>query len=174
MRRRHRHPRLRRFSGRARSRTSPVLNRFFPPHTTRSSKSLILRLPPRRRSWMRSASISLLLSGTRWSRCFSLSAKRRGSSGLTRHRKRLRTTIAPNGRKRIVDDDSPNRDNGEVQTPRVKDPPPRGRETPPPVSNRDALKARYIEVLIEKAATSDDDKLLDRIEALLREDERKD
>src|SRR3954470_4437602 len=45
-------------------------------------------------------------------------------------RKRLRTTIAPNGRKRIVDDDSPNRDNGEVQTPRVKAPPPRGRETP--------------------------------------------
>jgi hypothetical protein len=62
------------------------------------------------------------------------------------------------------------------------DPPPRKErnvETPPrhehkQVSDKAALKSRYIEVLIEKAATSDDDKLLDRIEALLREDETKD
>jgi len=40
--------------------------------------------------------------------------------------------------------------------------------------DKGALRARYIEVLIEKAAQSDDDKLLDRIEALLREDEQKD
>jgi Family of unknown function (DUF5343) len=44
----------------------------------------------------------------------------------------------------------------------------------PPTSDKAALKARYIEVLIEKAATSEDDKLLDRIEALLREGETKD
>jgi Family of unknown function (DUF5343) len=55
----------------------------------------------------------------------------------------------------------------------VKNPPP----TDPPrpaTTAKAALKARYIEVLIEKAATSDDDKLLDRIEALLREDETRD
>jgi hypothetical protein len=44
----------------------------------------------------------------------------------------------------------------------------------PPVTGTDGLKARYIEVLIEKAASSDDEKLLDRIEALLREAEQKD
>jgi hypothetical protein len=47
-------------------------------------------------------------------------------------------------------------------------------EPPKPASDKKDLKARYIEVLIEKAATSEDDKLLDRIEALLREDEPKD
>lgn len=45
---------------------------------------------------------------------------------------------------------------------------------PPVATDKAALKTRYIEVLIEKAAASDDDKLLDRIEALLREDEQKD
>jgi hypothetical protein len=54
-----------------------------------------------------------------------------------------------------------------------EDSPPR-REPPKPISDKAALKARYIEVLIEKAAVSEDDKLLDRIEALLREDETKD
>jgi hypothetical protein len=53
-----------------------------------------------------------------------------------------------------------------------KDTPPR--DPPKVVNDREALKARYIEVLIEKAATSDDEKLLDRIEVLLREDEQKD
>ena len=45
---------------------------------------------------------------------------------------------------------------------------------PPRSTDRAALKSRYIEVLIEKAASTDDDKLLDRIEALLRDDEPKD
>jgi Family of unknown function (DUF5343) len=54
------------------------------------------------------------------------------------------------------------------------DSPPRHDPPKPPASDKAALKARYIEVLIEKAAASDDDKLLDRIEALLREDETKD
>ncbi len=40
--------------------------------------------------------------------------------------------------------------------------------------HKKALKTKYIGVLIEKAATSDDDKLLDRIEALLRENETND
>jgi hypothetical protein len=64
---------------------------------------------------------------------------------------------------------------------RQRDDPPRDDypryETPEhqePVTGADALKARYIEVLIEKAANSDDDKLLDRIEGLLREVEQKD
>lgn len=55
--------------------------------------------------------------------------------------------------------------NGERKTPDPK---------PPVVTDKAALKTKYIEVLIEKAAASDDDKLLDRIEALLREDEQKD
>jgi hypothetical protein len=54
----------------------------------------------------------------------------------------------------------------------VKDKPPAD-PPKPATTNKAALKARYIEVLIEKAATSDDEKLLDRIEALLREDEVK-
>jgi hypothetical protein len=56
---------------------------------------------------------------------------------------------------------------------RVNDP-----DDKPPVKrekstiDKSALRARYIEVLIEKAAASDDEKLLDRIEALLRDDEQ--
>jgi Family of unknown function (DUF5343) len=71
---------------------------------------------------------------------------------------------------------------GEPRRRRTADPKPDPAETlerdpepkRPPVTDTQGLKARYIEVLIEKAASSDDEKLLDRIEALLREAEQKD
>jgi uncharacterized protein DUF5343 len=84
---------------------------------------------------------------------------------------------------RVTSGSTPRRaDAGEPRTRRKADPkadPPETREPDPetkrpPVTGTEGLKARYIEVLIEKAANSDDEKLLDRIEALLREAEQKD
>ena len=49
-------------------------------------------------------------------------------------------------------------------------------DSPPAKSSIDSLRTRYIDMLLSKAEAKDevDDKLLDRIEALLREDEQKD
>jgi hypothetical protein len=73
-------------------------------------------------------------------------------------------------------------DGGEVRAPRTperkvktdRDETPDHKERERTAPDTDTLKSRYIDMLIDKAANSDDEKLLDRIEALLREVESKD
>ncbi len=83
-------------------------------------------------------------------------------------RKRLRTVRTESGRKRVVGD-----------TPRAKaivtkeeeESPPPEKERPPASPSADALRLRYVDMLMKKAEAQDDldTGLLDRIEALLYE-----
>ncbi len=90
-------------------------------------------------------------------------------------RKRMRTERLPSGRKRLLDETpkrTPPATEPKVDPPVVKSPP----VVPPANSSADALRLRYIDMLMKKAEEQDDldTGLLDRIEALLREGEQKD
>lgn len=83
-------------------------------------------------------------------------------------RKRMRTVRTESGRKRIVDEKPPRTPEQEH---RQDPPPPAPSAATPEASSAEALRLRYIDMLMKKADSQEeiDTGLLDRIEALLYE-----